>query len=436
MDYPPKNIWWRHSERLRDLLYAGFVFFMPFTQALTFNIGFPLKFSELFLLMLGGLYILLHRRVRLPGMLTFLLSTLFIAVTVSLVVNLFWDYPYLLRKYATRFGYTGDSLAKYAYFIIALLSLFVSVDIFLQDRRRYVSIWVYGSITAALYAWYLTSFSALRLPVYLLPGMDHPPQTIDGNIIRCGTFLEGNIMGLYLVLSAAMAFYIKKIRSGIFLLVSVITTFSTLSILSCFLFILIYLQHILFKKRYLGWALGGLAILGVSFYFFSGSPLFKKYVADKLFASTDTKGPVAASAVSKIDRLYTFRSAYATGWNNPIWGVGMSNFSRHYERYLPIVTDSSMHAFMQKKDAKVIPNNIYVEVFTEAGIPAFLLYVTLLISLLYYARTDSSRSLMAGLFCMLLCFLAYPSFIMIYLWSFMALPIADFIIYKSKECPF
>lgn len=408
---------------------------MPFTQALTFNIGFPLKFSELFLIMLGGLYIILHRRVRLPGMLTFLLSMLFIAITISLVVNLSWDYPYLLRGYATRFGYTGDSLAKYVYFIIALLSLFISVDIFLTDRRGYVSIWVYGSMAAAVYAWYLTAFSALRLPVYLLPGMENPPQTIDGTIIRCGTFLEGNIMGLYLVLSAAMAFYIKKVRIGIFLLATVITTFSTLSILACFLFILIYLQHVLFKRKYMIWALGGLIVLGISFYFFSDSPLYKKYVTDKLFASTDTRGPVAASAVSKIDRLYTFRSAYAAGWNNPIWGVGMSNFSRHYDRYLPPVSDSSMHVFMQKKDAKVIPNNIYVEVFTEAGIPAFLLYLALLASLLYYARTDRSRSLTAGLFCMLLCFLAYPSFIMIYLWSFMALPVADYITSKSKECP-
>ena len=154
------------------------------------------------------------------------------------------------------------------------------------------------------------------------------------------------------------------------------------------------------------------------------------YVYDKLFARTE--GPVAPAAVSKIDRLYTFRSAFETGWHNPVWGVGMSNFSRHYDHYLPPVTDSAMHVFMMKKDAKVIPNNIYVEVFTEAGTPAFLLFILFLAALLIYSRCDRTRVLRAGMFCMLLCFFAYPSFIMIYLWSFMALPVAHYITYKRN----
>lgn len=415
---------------MRDLLYSCFFFFMPFTQALTFNVGFPLKFSELSLFLLGLTYLLFNKKILLPKKLILLVSALFFMITISVIVNLFWKYPYPLREYESRFGYTGDAIAKYIYFGLALLSFFISVDIFLTDRKKYTAIWIYGSLAAAAYSWYLVIFSALKMHVYLLPGMIDPPQTINGTIIRCGTFLEGNIMGLYLVLSAALCLYVKKIKYGIFLLISVITTFSTLSIISAFVLTFIYLQHKIFQRKNLGWGFAGIVLLAAGLFFFSQTSLYKMYVHDKLFARTDRI--TTEAGLSKLDRLYTFESAYNTALANPVLGVGLSNFSRHYDKYLPATNDAGIRNFMMKKNSKVIPNNIYVELWAENGIVALLVFLAFLGLLLLYAREDRSKALLGGLVCMMLCFFAYPTFTMIYLWAFMAAPVAGYISHKVE----
>jgi hypothetical protein len=428
MDVSANNKWWYYLAGARDVLYCIFMLFMPFTQVLTFNLGFPLKFSELALILLAFLYLATRRRVRLPRPVILIFSFLFFIVTVSVVVNYFWNYPYTLRPFETRFGYTGDSISRYVYFILALLSFFISVDIFTQNPRRYIRFWLYGALIAACYAWYLGIFSFLRLPVYLLPG--HPqegPQTIsvfNRAIIRCGTFLEGNMMGLYLILSASLAFYIRKYRAGIFLLASVMTTFSTLGMVSVFLFLLIFLHRVIFQRKNLVYLPLAIALTALFIYFFSGTTLYKEYVYKKLVAKTEKIDD--ATAISKADRLFGIKDAYGMGIGNPVLGVGLANYSRHYDRYMD--KKGFDPVFVQKlyrKNSRVIPNNIYLEIWAECGGIALLLFVVLLGMLLYYSRWDTTKAILPGIVCMILCFNAYPSFIMIYLWCFMALPVAD-----------
>jgi len=426
---PKQEIGWKYIERIRDLLYCIFLFFMPFTQALTFNVGFPLKFSELALFALSFLYIFFNKRVVMPKPLFFVLSLLFIVVTTSLLINLFWNYPYQLREYQTRFSYTGDSIARYVYFILALLSFFVSLDIFLQNRRRYIKVWIWGALVAAGYSFYLSSFSFLGLHVILLPGMtDVQVAPILGrNIIRCGTFLEGNMMGLYLVLSAILCFYIKWFKAGVFLLLSVFTTISTLSIVAVFLFIVIYFKQSLFKRKYVAIALPALVILALGIYLFSQTEVYEKYVYKKIFANTSKiSDPMA---FSKADRVFNIEDAYRMGWGNPVWGVGLSNYARHYDRYSNTAGyEPGFIKEMLRAGSKVIPNNIYLELWSESGGTTLILFLALFCILLYYSRQDATNTLFAALLCMLLCFVAYPSFIMIYLWAFMALPVADHIL--------
>lgn len=210
MEHVEKKAWWASLEQIRETLYAVFFFFMPFTQALTFNIGFPLKISEFVLIILAFLYIYLDRKVQLPIAITRILTLFFFTVTLSLVINLIWHYPYDLAEHPTRFGYLGDSITRYIYFLLALCAFFISADIFMSNTEKFIKIWLKGAIAAAIYGWYLMLFSLLHLPVIFLPGMENPPQTIGNGIIRCGTFLEGNYMSLYLLISAGMSLYIKK----------------------------------------------------------------------------------------------------------------------------------------------------------------------------------------------------------------------------------
>jgi len=407
---------------------------MPFTQALTFNVGFPLKFSELALILLGMLYILFNKRIPLTRPLIWVLGSLFTIVTVSVLYNLFRSFPYPLREFETRFGYAGDSISRYVYFVLALLAFFISTDAFFTHKQRYVRAWLAGAMVAASYSLYLTIFSALKGPVYLLPGMTHPPQTINGVIIRCGTFLEGNMMGLYLILSTAMSFYVRRFKTGFYLLLSSFTTFSTLTILSVFVFLLFYFQRTLFQKKYLSYIIPGFAALGIVIFFFTRTPLYKDYVYNKLFS--DPQNVSTESGYSKADRLFSIRDAWHMGAANPLLGVGLANYARHYDQYMDTDGfDPAIVGLLIRKGSRVIPNNIYLEVWAESGAIAFCLFLLLLGLLLVYSLSDRSKALFPAILCLLICFTAYPSFIMIYLWSFMGLTAAEHIRTKQPQHP-
>jgi O-antigen ligase len=363
--------------------------------------------------------------VALPRPLIFTLAALFFLVTVSFVLNLFWQYPYPLRTYEARFGYTGDSISRYIYFIIALLAFFISADAFRTDAGRYINLWLLGALVAALYSWYLMAFSLLHLPVFLLPGMKDPPQMIRGYIIRTGTFAEGNFMGLYLFLSGVMAFYIRKFKTGLFLFASIFTTFATLSIVSAFIFLVYYLRQFIFRKKYIPYFFLGLLLAIPALGYFSTTKLYQD-IHDKIFGSSNRITNEAT--YSKVDRLISIRTAYRTGLANPVLGVGLSNYSRHYDRfYLRDNLSENDYKTFRRPNDKTIPNNIYLEVFAESGLPALLAFLLFLALLIYYAGFGQQRALVPGMLCLLLCFVAYPSFIMIYLWSFMALPVAHFV---------
>jgi hypothetical protein len=421
-----QQIWWKQLEQLRIFLYGAFFFFMPFTQALTFNIGFPLKLSELALFLLSFVYLICNRRVLLPRTITLLVSALVFIVSLSVFIALLRDYDYPLKEYITRFGYKGDSIARYVYFLLAVFSFVISVDIFLENTMKFIRIWVGGAIVAALYSWYLVLFSSLHLPVYLLPGMQHPPQTIFGGIIRCGTFLEGNMMGLYLLISGGLAFYIRKYRSGLFLLISVFTTFSTLAIIGVIFFLFSYFKSIFLTQKYLPYFITGILIAVPLLIYFTHTNFYEQNIRKKIFSSTTEINSEAA--YSKADRFMLIKTAYIMGMDHPALGVGLSNYGRHYDHYfnsLPMRQD--MRVAFARKNAKPIPNNIYLEVWAESGLFALILFCSFLICLLFYTRSDKTRVLLPVLLVMLFCFNAYPSFIMIYLWAFMALPVAGYI---------
>lgn len=427
--YAIRNAWWNYTEKVRDGLYCCFFFFMPFTQALTFKIGFPLKFSELALLILGCMFILFKRQVKLPKGIALIISLLFLLITCSVIINLFWTYTYPLKEYSTRFGYYGDSIARYVYFILALLTFLVSVEIFQTNTVRYIKVWIYGALTAAFYTWYLSIFSALHLPYFLLPGMENPPQMISGSIIRCGTFPEGNSMGLFFLMSGTFAAYIRKYLSAAFLFLSIIPTFSTLSIVSLFIFLVIYLKKFIVRKPSL---IIGLALLMIPvIYFGSQTRAYKIYIHDKLF----TKGMKITNegSYSKVDRLVSLKNSFQMGIDNPVFGVGLSNYGRHYESYLyrQNLDAENIPTFIRAGE-KTIPNNIYGEIWAESGVLSFIIFLVLLIQLFFYAAYDKRMILTGMLVCLLICFNAYPSFIMIYLWSCMALPVAHYTNYKIK----
>ncbi|WP_435624052.1 O-antigen ligase family protein [Flagellimonas sp.] len=303
---------------------------------------------------------------------------------------------------------------------------------FLLKRKEVFKYWIYGAILASVYAWYLFFSSALGIPYLKLFGMAENPQTIMG-IVRAGTFREGNFFGLYLILSAAIAFHLKRNRIAWFLMITILSTFSTVSLISATLFLMIYFKRILFSVRNLKKLVIVLPVLIVGLFFFFKSEFYTKYIEQKLFTPVSV---LTTSNFSKVDRYLTANIAFKAGIDNPIFGVGPYNYGLHYDHYNnidEIVENQSEYSitFFERQGKRAIPNNIYLEVWSEYGVLGFLFFIMFLINTLYISYKNKNLIITAGLVAMYVSFIAFPSFIMLFIWVYLAVPYA--LHFKDKK---
>ena len=79
---------------------------------------------------------------------------------------------------------------------------------------------------------------------------------------------------------------------------------------------------------------------------------------------------------------------------------------------------------------RAIPNNVYMEVWAEYGIIGFLFFIMFLATTLWIAIKLKNTILTGGLLAMYLSLNAFPSFIMLFLWVYLAIPYA--LLYNKK----
>jgi len=404
-----------------------FFLFIPFTYALTFNIGFPLKLSEIALFILIFLYSFKGKFTIQKQSITIIkLLTLFcVFALLSTFINLLWIYPYKLNAYESRFGYAFDSLFKLFYLLLAYSAFLFSLKSFAYNQSKFLKIFLIGAILAAIYSWYLFLGSFLRIPVLLLPGMDTQPQAVGlsiGTFIRCGTFKEGNYMGLFLVIAAAIAFYASRPKVGYFLLFTIVTTVSSMGILCGIIFVLLYNFKKLFTKKNLLKLLIFLIGFAVLFLILLSNKDFQFLLYSKIFGQT--KAITNNAEFSKADRLNSSVTAFRIGLHNPILGVGLSNYSLHQKEY-----NADKRFFVQ--DFKSIPNNVYAELFSELGIIGFFIFLYFLYRLYRITKVYDKSALRIGLICTMLYLLAFPTYTMFFIWVFWGL-IASLSVVESK----
>jgi O-antigen ligase len=392
--------------------------FLPFSQALTLSVGFPLKISEIMLFILIFFLIVSRKKIFSLRTLDKPLFVLLIWSFFSVLVNLVWHYPYGLNfDYPSRAGTEIDSILKWFYFLLAVLIFTISSNVFRNNREKYITYFLYGAVAASVYGWYLFGMSLLGLGVVLLPGMDENPQTIGlafGEVIRCGTFKEGNFMALFLFVSTVIALYGKRKWMALFFTLSIITTVSTIGMLTLGLFWLLYILNNSQTKK-------GLirAILIVYFSLASFAVLLQNDDFNTMFVSklnfTDSE-IVDQGAYSKEDRKNTIINALYMGFDNPIFGIGLSNYALHYKHYNEIYGNG-----FKNYDFKVIANNVYAEIFSEAGLVGLLLFGLFLHSLSLKSKQDESRILTFGLWGCFFYFMAFPTFTVLFIWIFFGL---------------
>lgn len=408
-------------------IFLIFLVFLPFTQALTLNLGFPLKVSELVLFFLLVIFLVkknTFKSIQSVSLINQILLFFLIWVSFSFVINMFWNYNYSLKEVPNRISPLFDSFLRLVYIYLAAFTFFISQYFFKRDISV-LKYWVNGAVFAAFFGWYLFVFSGFNLPYFKLPGMDENPQSING-FIRCGTFKEGNYFGLFLLLSATIAFYLKKTKSGVFLLVSIITTMSTITLISVGVFAVYVLRKALLKKKLLLVGLMSLPLVIMFSFYFLQTDYFENNVYKKLVKPANE---LSKNNISKVDRVLTSRIALKQGINNLVFGVGPYNYGLHYDKYNDFETylknnNSWSLEFFNRKNKRAIPNNVYMEIWAEYGVFGFFIFVTFLVLILVKSYKSGNDLMTGGMIALLISFNAFPSFIMLFVWVFLAIPIS------------
>jgi O-antigen ligase len=386
---------------------------LPFTAALTLNLKFPLKIYEVALL-IAGISCLFDLRI--PTLRTAADAARWILVLVgwALVVLLIdlWLPPegLIASGFESRFGPAGDSIAKILYLLLSLFGFLLVAEQTYEDEQLVLRLWLIGATLAAVYSWYLFTFSFLGLSPYLLPGIDTPQFFDFGDrvVIRSGTFEEGNFLGLYLVISTLLALYARRRLMAFFLGLTVLVTFSTVNVAA-----LALLSAVLIvrgplaqnrSRRILSVAAGAVCLLGIGI-LLVGTGYAQNVIAAKL---------VGENAISRLDRLGLAISGLRMFADHPVTGVGISQFGYYYRSY-ELFNLSEWSIFFGRKR---IPNNVYVELLSELGIVGLLLFGGFLRGIWRRLRRRELLHLQLGVLAMLLVWNAFPSYIIMFMWAF------------------
>jgi hypothetical protein len=298
--------------------------------------------------------------------------------------------------------------------LLAYTTFIISANVFYRNEGKYIRYFLIGSALAALYSWYLFFSALFGLPQFLLWGIEEP-QIIGvsfGVFIRSGTFKEGNYMGMFLLLSAVLSFYSNRKLLGYFFVATMITTFSSIGFVCVVFFMVCYYFKMYYQPRHFHKLMLAFIILGASFLALLGNENFKMLVISKFAINNDDISN--SGDFSKVDRLNTAMVGIRMGIDNPVIGVGLSNYALHHDYF-------NENPMFDNYPVKRIPNNVYVELFSETGVIGLLLFLILLYYLYKRTALDNTGVLRYGLVAVAIYLNAFPTFTILYLWVFFGL---------------
>ncbi|WP_428629118.1 O-antigen ligase family protein [Sphingopyxis sp.] len=399
------------------LLGLGFLF-LPFTKALTVDIGFPLKIYELLFAAALPTFLLSRHPVHLKQKWPLLRPLIFawLVAVGSFFAFSYADVGHLGMDF--RGGATLDGLARVAYLLLNLGIFFVIIARpSLSASSFLVNCWLIGCAISVSYSVYCVFSYLIFGEAFLLPGLERHQLGNLGPILvsRSGTFEEGNFGGLYFLVSAALALHLRR---PIFAAIAIVGLILTQSTAAYFGLIMLVGAYYLLANRNLFALIPYFVAACVAAF-----GLFVYFAEQGKFEATGS-----ASGAVRFNEAMTGINIWLT---SPIYGVGLGQYGFHYFRN---VWDMSLAEAVTSE--RHIAAVVYVEILSELGILGLLAFA------LFWTRWAraikvghrNGNILYASTFAILVSFLAYPTFNIAFIWCYfgMALVLVHYHIDGSR----
>lgn len=355
------------------------IIFIPFQYALTIQIGFPLKISELLVVAGLGAYVLTSRKVRIRwDAASLLVTVLAVTLAFSSIGNFLPTRAYVPSPGYDR-GLQEDLLLYFGYgiFALAFWSVMRRIDFTLIARAIVASIWACGAAVLLQWTASITGNSSIIEALgFRIIGVGG-----DAATLRSGPFLEGQHLGFFAGAALLVAVYRKSYAAAVVAAASILYSQSTTAYVGLAIGALVLLVLRLRAKALV--PLFGLGLVGVilvltvtPFRNVLGRQLaklgFTDFAPDYLYATTSLD-------VRQIKTEIAFRMMQ----DNPIIGVGPGRFGSHFGEYSG---DFPLPWNYYSGVIRPIAENAYGHIGAELGLIALAVFIGLIVYLIFRGR--------------------------------------------------
>ena len=369
----------------QSLLFWAIVF-LPFQQAFTLDLGFPLKITEI--LAIAGIVasLIAYRqrpRLTIP---VWLIVGLGAVVILSSCWNLLTGSTVDVSAEMYPRGVTFDLLLYTGYAGFAL-AFCIAIALFM-DAQQVLKALAWAVRLAAIYVLLqllLWSFGSSLLEI--INGNIQLGSLYGVRLPRNGPFLEGNYLGFFAI---AGFFATLKTRDWVGVGLAALLFFYSQStsafVAACGAAVAIVLLRPTRRKALIAGA--ALVVVGATAAIVPPVTRFVTAQLTKLGIIENNLGE--AFGYSLRGRTANAETGFAMAGDHPIFGVGQGRYAAHYWDYLD---RSGLPDNFGTNVVRPIANNVYAQIAAETGFIALLIFVALLGYLLLRARRESDATL-------------------------------------------
>lgn len=406
---------WGGAGELGAIFLCLAILTLPFQQAFTLDVGFPLKACEV----LGGLGVLLsiigRRWPRRDSLMVWLVASLAIIVLLSSAINIF-DLPFGLADAAYPNGVGFDLIQYTAYAVLALaFCIFLST----VDSKHLLWALAWAVRLTAIYA--LIQILMWSLDSDLLSYVNARTQigTQYGiGLPRNGPMREGNYLGMFSVVSFFLMVFRRDTVGAVIALLLVGYTQSTgaMAALLVGLVLSVILRPSLRKML----ILVGIAVVTAALAF--AIPALNRLVRGQLTKLGLIENQFGDSYTYSLrHRTAQSDTAFAIGWDHPFIGVGQGRYAHYFDAY---VDREGLPSNFGQNWTHPIANNVYAQISAETGLVALLVFIAILGSVLWTARRYSME-LVGAVGALATTLIAFPAWTSLLMWGIIGVLLAS-----------